>query len=133
MFHRGTVYPRKNRNKTKFLLALKCSLEDFTQEGHKCPKCQFPPTEKVCNVFNKLGDLDKSLEHDTKSALANIAGYVSRHDDKNIVIPCFIMKNLARSPESYLNRGKFNILGDSVCQRVFFFLHRFSRGFRCDL
>lgn len=48
-------------NKTKLLLTLKCSLEDFIEEGHKCPKCQFLPTEKACDVFDKLDDLEKSL------------------------------------------------------------------------
>ena len=44
----------------------------------------FLPTDKVCDVFDKLYDLEKSLDHDTKSALIHIAGYVTRHADENV-------------------------------------------------
>ena len=84
IFHHGTANPRENRNKIKFLLVLKCSLEDFIVEGHKCLNCQFLPTEKVCNIFDNMDDLEKSLDHDTKLVLVHIAGYVSWHDDENI-------------------------------------------------
>ena len=119
-------------NKTKLLLTLNCSLEDFIEAGHKCPKSAFLPTDKVCDVFDKLYDLEKSLDHDTKSALVHIAGYVVRHDDENVDGTKFYFKNFG-SFTSYLNRGKLNIPGDSACQWVFFFVHHFSRGFSSDL
>ena len=77
------------------------------------------PTEKVCDVFDKLDDLEKSLDHDTKSALVHIAGYMSRHDDENIDYTIIYYEKFG-SFASYLNRGKFNIPGDPVCQCVFF-------------
>ena len=78
-------------------MTLNCSLEDFIEEGHKCPKYAFLPTDKVCDVFDKLYDLEKSLDHDTKSALVHIAGYVTRHDDENVDGTKFYFKILARS------------------------------------
>lgn len=68
----------------KLLLVLKCSLEDFIEERQKCSKYQLLPTEKVCNIFDALDDLEKSLDQDTKFALRGTAGYVSQHHDENI-------------------------------------------------
>lgn len=68
----------------ELLLVLKCSLEDFIEERQKCSKCQLLPTEKVCNIFDALDDLEKSLDQDTKFALRGTVGYVSQHHDENI-------------------------------------------------
>ena len=114
IFHHGTANPRENRNKTKLLLVLKCSLEDFIVEGHKCLKCQFLPTEKVFNIFDNIDDLGKSLDHDTKLALVHVAGYVSWHDDENIDDTMFYYEKFG-SFTSYLNREKPDIPGDFAC------------------
>ena len=52
----------------------------------------FLPIKSIWNVFEKLLDLENSLQEETKMALSYIAGYIC-HKDKWIDDTFFIMRN----------------------------------------
>ena len=51
------------------------------EPGHPCSKCGFLSSEDMCDVFDKLPELENDLAMDTKMALFHMAGYIVRQDE----------------------------------------------------
>ena len=84
---------------------------------HNCEKCQYRPTEEVCEILDSLNDLLPQLQIQTKETLVYIAGYVSRNDEN--ADDSFSYYKLYGSYLSSLNRGGLKIPGDDMCEWLF--------------
>ena len=88
------------------------------QPGHSCSKCGFLLSEDMCDVFDKLPELENDLAMDTKMALFHIAGYIVRKDE--VSDHTFSYHEKYGNFTDDLNRGGLQIPGDSACQWIFY-------------
>ena len=104
--------------KTKLFLKLHVHVSgDFTPNlptGHNCAQCQFILPETLRDFIEKLPSIEDSLLAVTKMAPVYIAGYVARRDD--VIENTFQIYTEYGSYLDNLNRGKFQVTGDTVCQ-----------------
>ena len=114
------VFEKVSIYKSKLLLQLdgdavsKISLE----LGHSCSKCGFLLSEDICDVFDKLLELENDLAMDTKMALFHIAGYIVRKDE--VSDDTYSYHEKCGNFTDDLNRGGLQIPGDSACQWTFY-------------
>ena len=88
------------------------------EPGHSCSKCGFLLSEDMCDVFDKLPELENDLSMDTKMALFHIAGYIGRKDE--VSDDTFSYQEKYGNFTDDLNRGGLQIPGDSACQWIFY-------------
>ena len=108
-----------NINKTKLMLRLHIDVSELNVEsGHSCEKCGFILSDKFCEVFDSLPELENSLTDDVKLTLVYIAGYIVRNDE--LFDDSLIYWKKYGVFINELNRGGLQIPNDSVCQWTFF-------------
>ena len=88
------------------------------EPGYSCSKCGFLLCENMCDVFDKLPELENGLAMDTKMALFHIAGYIVRKDE--VSDDTFSYHEKYGNFTDDLNRGGLQIPGDSACQWIFY-------------
>lgn len=114
------ILEKVNINKTKLLLQLNVDINSFNVEsGHSCARCHYMLSEGNCEIFDKLPNLEQSINDDVKNALIYIAGYVIRKD-VNIVEDSTNYFDKYGKLTAELNRGGLCVPGDAVCQWVIF-------------
>ena len=106
--------------RAKLLLQLLGNTNDIKDCEHACSKCSFILSQELCNLFNKLPELEDSLANDVKESLLYVAGYVVRRDSDDHVEDTFSYYDKYGDFTKELNRGGLKIPSDSVCQWVFY-------------
>ncbi|GFO30693.1 group XV phospholipase a2 [Plakobranchus ocellatus] len=80
--------------KTKLALRINLDVSDLsTESGHVCEKCVVHWTHEMCQMVEKLPNMEHSVEGDVKYSLVFIAGYVIRKDKAVVEDSVHILKN----------------------------------------
>lgn len=128
------IVEKSNINRAKLLLTLNSDQAAFDteDEGHRCEDCTFvlENSERACETFDNLEELEASVSKETLSVLVYIAGYVTRHDAaadeaSSLDMTTFYYERYGAYTAD-MDRGGLKVPSDRACQWTIFTYILFS-------